>query len=79
MWCTICGNHLSECTCPDIDKRMASLQNASGVMYKMCRICGKHYERCTCENPDFTTSHDGIELKDIKGYEEDTQTSQKSD
>jgi|WetSurSiteA1Bulk_404760.scaffolds.fasta_scaffold371450_2 hypothetical protein len=66
MFCGKCNKNFSECICPDIDERVASLKNDPYFMYKMCRICGKHWERCKCENPDWTTSHDGVELTDVK-------------
>lgn len=65
MFCMICKNDLMDCTCDDLDKRMASLNNDPYFIYKKCRICNKHYKRCKCETPDWTTSHDGVELKDI--------------
>lgn len=55
MWCTKCGNHLSKCTCGDIDERLASL-NSDLMVYKKCAKCGKHYDRCKCEKPEFILS-----------------------
>lgn len=66
MYCMKCNKHLSQCTCPDLDERLASLNNASNFIYKKCRKCGKHYDRCKCESPDWTTSHDDIEMVDVK-------------
>jgi len=66
MWCGKCNNDLSECTCPDIDEWLASLNNSPHFIYKKCRICNKHYSRCKCENPDWTSSHDGVELENIQ-------------
>ena len=65
MYCMKCGNHISECNCGDMDERLASLNNDPNFIYRKCRMCGKHYDRCKCENPDWTTSHNGIELKGV--------------
>jgi hypothetical protein len=65
MFCIVCNSHLSTCTCEDIDERLASLRNAPHFMYKMCRRCEKYYDRCKCPEPDWTTSHDGVELNDV--------------
>ena len=66
MYCTKCQNDLSECVCPDLNERMASLNNSPNFIYKKCRTCGLHYAKCQCDTPDYTTSHDGIELSDLK-------------
>jgi len=66
VFCVKCKNDLSQCTCPDIDERLASLNNSPHFIYKKCRKCGKHYKRCTCPIPDWTTSHDGVEMRDVK-------------
>lgn len=60
-----CQKDLSECFCEDIDKKFENLKNDPNFIFKMCRLCGKHYQRCRCENPDWTTSHDGVELEDV--------------
>jgi len=66
VFCMKCKNDLSQCTCPDLDERLASLNNSPHFIYRKCRKCGKHYDRCKCPIPDWTTSHDGIEMEDIK-------------
>ena len=70
MYCTICQRDLSNCTCDDLDERLASLGNSPNFIYKKCRICGLHYARCKCSNPDWTTSQDGVELAgiDVVGF-----------
>lgn len=65
MFCAICKNELSGCICEDIDERMNDLKNDPYFIFKMCRKCGLHYQRCKCEEPDWTTSHDGVELEDV--------------
>jgi len=53
MWCCKCNNDLSNCTCSDLDERLASLAGAKNVVFKRCKLCGKHYARCKCENPEW--------------------------
>ena len=67
MWCAKCNHDLSECTCDDIDEKFESLKNDKHFIFRMCRKCGLHYNRCRCAVPDWTTSHDGVELSDVKG------------
>ena len=67
MWCAICNNQLHNCTCvPSAAERLSGLKNDPNLIYKMCRKCEKHYSACKCEEPDWTTSHDGVELEDVK-------------
>lgn len=54
MFCTKCQNDLANCTCPDIEERLASLKGK--LIYRMCKVCGKHYGRCKCEAPIWTTN-----------------------
>jgi hypothetical protein len=56
MWCMKCQNDLSECTCPDIEERMASLKGSSHLVMRWCSVCDKHYALCKCENPVWTTN-----------------------
>lgn len=53
MFCVKCHNDLSDCTCPDIDERMADLAGSEHFVYKMCLVCGKHYARCKCSVPQW--------------------------
>lgn len=50
MWCGKCQNDLSECVCPDINERLASVSN---VAFKWCEACDKHYALCRCDVPMF--------------------------
>lgn len=65
MHCTQCNKDLSRCACEDLKERLNNLKNDPLFIYKMCRICQKHYATCKCEKPDWTTSHDGVELSDL--------------
>ena len=57
MWCAVCQKDLSECTCSDIDERLAKLADPKGnVVYRMCLVCGRHYARCKCQEPKWTAS-----------------------
>lgn len=66
MFCTQCQNDLKDCTCDDLEDRLASLNNSPHFIYKKCRKCQNHYARCKCEEPDWTTSHDGVEVSDVQ-------------
>jgi len=66
MFCCKCQKDLSECTCGDIDERLASLNNSKYVVYRKCLICGKHYARCKCENPEWGMSGENEEVPIIK-------------
>jgi len=57
MYCTICQNDLVNCTCKDIDERMADLGKSPNFVFKACAKCGKHYARCKCKNPEWTSSN----------------------
>jgi len=53
MWCCKCNNHLSQCTCPDLEERLNRAASGGGFAYKRCKKCKKHYDRCKCENPEW--------------------------
>lgn len=55
MFCVKCHNELQDCTCSDIDERLADLAG-SFLVYRMCLICGKHYARCKCTSPKWVSS-----------------------
>ena len=65
MFCMQCRNDLSDCTCKDFNERLASLNNSPNFIYKKCRTCNLHYAKCKCDKPDWTTSHDGVELSNL--------------
>lgn len=56
MFCGKCRNELQNCTCSDIDERMAALAGSEFFVYKMCLVCGRHYARCKCISPKWTSS-----------------------
>ncbi len=56
MWCCQCQNHLSECTCEDIEERLARLRDSPNLVMQWCSVCNSHYSQCMCENPIWTTS-----------------------
>jgi hypothetical protein len=58
MWCCKCQRDLSECICPDLEERLNSLGQGSGVVFRKCKKCGKHYERCRCEDPEWILAGD---------------------
>ena len=51
MFCTKCQNDLSNCICPDIEERLASL--GDHFIFRKCKKCKKHYARCKCESPEW--------------------------
>ena len=53
MWCVKCNNHLSQCTCSDLEERLNRAVGGGNFAYKSCKKCGKHYERCKCKNPEY--------------------------
>lgn len=53
MWCGKCEKQLAECTCPDINERLAGVAAKGFFTYKRCVRCGKHYERCKCDQPEW--------------------------
>lgn len=54
MWCCKCQKHVSECVCPDIKERLASLGGAgTNVLIRICAKCGEHYSRCKCAQPEW--------------------------
>ncbi len=60
MYCAKCQNHISECTCGDMDERLASLNGSKHFVYRKCLKCGKHYDRCKCKNPEWGLSNQKI-------------------
>ncbi len=57
MWCMKCNHELSDCTCSDINERLASIGGAGGTLvYRACKVCKKHYAQCRCKEPLWTTS-----------------------
>jgi len=63
MFCVKCQNDLIDCTCDDIDERLARI-GANNLIYRACKKCEKHYDRCKCEKPEWITSD---KLEAIKG------------
>lgn len=59
MYCCTCNKHISECTCPDIEERLKSLQSASHVLTRWCKTCGKHADRCGCADGPSTELKSG--------------------
>jgi hypothetical protein len=55
MWCLKYNHDVGECTCPDINERLARAFSSDQVIAKWCRKCDKHYARCRCESPEWTT------------------------
>ena len=56
MWCSQCNNHLSKCSCEDLEERMKAIGNHPNIIFKKCSVCNKHYQLCKCETPIWTHS-----------------------
>lgn len=63
MFCVVCQSNLIDCTCPDIEERLADLANHPNMSIRICRICGLHYARCDCDAPDWGVTGDGNDTK----------------
>jgi hypothetical protein len=48
MFCVICQNDVGDCTCPDIEERLASLATHPNIAIEFCPTCGAHHARCRC-------------------------------
>lgn len=63
MYCMKCNHHVANCTCPDIQERLAGIGGAgTHTAAKFCRKCNQHYARCKCAEPDFFIKIQGQEL-----------------
>jgi hypothetical protein len=70
MACGVCNKNIGECTCPDIDKRLAELGGPGGMMiFRVDKKCGKHFARCDCEDPFWTYSDTGEEFVEANEME----------
>lgn len=71
MYCGNCNKHIAECTCPDIEERLAKLGSAGmNVASKFCKRCARHHSRCQCAEPEFVIRFDGRVLPEsavVKG------------
>ena len=54
MWCGKCNNDFSDCTCPDLQERLDSLDGV--LIYRKCMKCQQHYSRCKCKEPVWGTN-----------------------
>jgi len=53
MWCCKCHEHISQCTCGDINERLAAVVGMGSFVYRKCVKCGEHYSRCKCQQPEW--------------------------
>ena len=60
MWCAKCNKQVGQCTCGDIEERLAALGDT--IVYCMCKKCNKHYSGCSCKHPDWISSNPNIPL-----------------
>lgn len=57
MYCIKCSNDVADCTCGDIQERLASLAQHPNLSFRMCTKCNQHYSFCKCEEPNWVMSH----------------------
>lgn len=55
MWCAKCQHDLVDCTCPDLEERLARASRGGHFVTLFCKLCGLHKDRCRCEAPDLST------------------------
>lgn len=48
MYCCRCNKHIGDCTCPDIEERLAKIGQSDKVVMGACLVCKKHISRCKC-------------------------------
>ena len=53
MFCIKCKSDVEDCTCSDIEERMAALRGEGMFLQKVCIKCGKYYARCRCIVPSW--------------------------
>jgi len=41
------------CTCEDLEERLARLNDISNLAIRTCKKCDKHYAVCKCKEPDW--------------------------
>ena len=49
MFCVKCQNDVGDCTCLDIEERLAALAVHPLWAIDFCSACGAHHHRCKCE------------------------------
>lgn len=49
VFCIICQHDLADCTCPDIEERLRSLQEHPAWHIPDCKKCGKPASICRCD------------------------------
>lgn len=49
MFCQRCSNHVTDCTCGDIEERLASLSEHPNFETDRCGGCQEHPSDCTCD------------------------------
>lgn len=52
MWCTKCSHELMDCTCRDIEERLAKVRDSPHVALRWCVVCNRHQDRCVCMKPE---------------------------
>ena len=53
MDCTVCGEDVWACKCPDLNDRMRKASDSEYVAMRWCQVCDSYYARCRCPEPDW--------------------------
>lgn len=61
MYCMKCGHSVGNCTCPDIQERLAAMGQGSHTAARFCKKCNQHYARCQCAEPEWVVRGAGQE------------------
>jgi hypothetical protein len=65
MFCCKCQSDLDECSCDDLQERMAKVSGPGGmVAARWCATCDNHYAVCQCAVPSWKLRVNGV-LQDI--------------
>lgn len=71
MFCNNCENHLSNCTCEDLEKRLDEAVASGHFDYNKCVKCEKHYARCRCKEPQLMLASQITYLKNLADLEDE--------
>jgi len=63
MFCAICKNDLIQCTCDDLQERLAGIRNV--VASRWCISCNNHYAECKCNNPNWKLRMPNGEMREL--------------
>ncbi len=53
MFCGKCNNDLRDCTCNDLEERLADIADSPNIACRWCIECDQHYALCKCKRPNW--------------------------